>query len=249
MTDRPEPEGGGAPPVALVTGAAGGIGRTVVAGLLARGFLVQAADVHGDGLRKLDGGRLHRLEMDVSDGEQVRRAAAAVADRWGGVNVLVNGAGVFHKSPVRALDEALARRMVEVNLLGALTCMAAFGAAMCARGSGRIINIASVAGLVGMAASPAYAASKAGLIAATRSAARELAPYGVAVNAVAPGYCDTPMLGPEKDFVRAFAVPAVPMQRLARPEEVAEVVVFLATCRTPYLTGSVITLDGGLLAG
>jgi 3-oxoacyl-[acyl-carrier protein] reductase len=243
------------PKVAVVTGAGGGIGRELVAGLLAKGCAVAATDNDRDklvALEKIDavgGGPLRRLAMDVCDPDQVRRVADSITSELGGVDILINNAGVFRKGSILGWDDATARHVLEVNLLGAMSCMAAFGTVMRRRRSGRIVNIASIAGVTGSALSPAYAASKAGLIAATLSCAREFAECGIAVNALAPGFCDTPMLAPDKGLVQSFTVPRIPLRRIATPAEVAEVAIFLATCRTPYLTGSVLTMDGGLHVG
>lgn len=225
---------------AVVTGAAGGVGAAVCRRLLKAGFEVVATDLRPpEEIHE----RLAFQEMDVADPARVLQVAAAL-DR---LHVLVNAAGVFERNSALKIDEEAALRMVQVNLLGALRCTAAFGARMKKRGS--IVNVASVAGLAGAAMASVYAATKGGLLAATRSAARELASRGIAVNAVAPGYLDTPMADGERVLLQRFTVPRIPVQRLGRPEEVAEVVLFLARCRTDYLTGAVLTLDGGLLSG
>lgn len=222
--------------VAVVTGAAGGLGSAIVRALRSARFQVVATDV---------------AEMDVTDPAAVQ----AVASGLERVDVLVNAAGVFARTPALGWDEGAALRMVQVNLLGALRCTAAFGAVMARQPAprrgprGRIVNVSSVSGLTGAAVGSVYAATKAGLIAATRSAARELAPHGIVVNAVAPGFCDTEMLAADRALVQAFTVPRIPLRRLGRPDEVAEAVRFLATCRTDYLTGAVLTLDGGLSVG
>lgn len=243
--------------VALVTGAAGGIGEAVARRLLRARFRVLAADCDQEGLERL-GSALPSVipqPLDVADADQVVRVAAEVASRHGRLDVLVNAAGLFRRTPALEMREEVLRALVEVNLMGALRCASAFGALMARqplRGGGprgRIIHVASVSALTGAATASVYAATKAGLVAATRSAARELAPWGITVNAVAPGLVDTPMLEPERALVEKFLLPRIPAGRLARPEEVAEVVGFLATCRTSYLTGSVLVLDGGLHAG
>jgi len=252
MSEKPGREQtGGQPKVAVVTGAGGGIGRALVSGLLDVGFVVVATDETNEKIAGVPDSpaRLNRLAMDVRDRVQVRRVAELVCDSYGDIDLLINNAGIFRKGSLLDLNDDEARQVIDINLMGALVCMSTFGSLMARRRSGRIINIASVAGITGTALSPAYAASKAGLIAATRSAARELADHGVVVTAIAPGYCDTPMLAPERGLIEAFAVPRIPLKRIAKPAEVAEVALFLATCRTPYVTGSIITLDGGLHAG
>jgi 3-oxoacyl-[acyl-carrier protein] reductase len=243
--------------VALVTGAASGLGRSIVHGLRAAGFLVVAADLAGPPADSADPSPGPRdeadppapdlsLKLDVTDRAAVERTADLLARRFERLDVLVNNAGVFAQTPALDLPEDRMLAILDVNLAGALRCTAAFGRLMSRRRSGRIINVASISGLAGAALASVYAASKAGLIAATRSVARELAPYGIAVNAVAPGFCDTPMLDPHRAVVERFTVPRIPAGRLARPDEVSAVVRYLALEAPPYQTGSVIVVDGGL---
>jgi len=238
-------------PIVVVTGAGSGIGSAVVHGLLEYGCHAAASDISLPALRALEEsvkntGRLHVFEMDVGSRASVEKTAQDIRERFGGVDVLVNNAGIIRRTPVLRMEEEDMREILNVNLQGTLRCTAVFGSIMARRGQGRIINISSVSGLGGAALASVYAASKAGIIAATRSAARELADKGITVNAVAPGYCDTPMMASDKKMIETFVVPKIPVKRTARPEEVAEVVVFLATCKTGYLTGSIITMDGGI---
>lgn len=253
QSSAPQPAGGPGS-LAVVTGAAGGIGRAVVQGLAEAGLRVAATDRQAS---LLDGAfaesaraRISTWTLDVTDPTSVAEAAEWIEAACGEVDVLVNNAGVYAQTPVLGeLDEKAVRDIVEVNLLGTLRCSAAFACLMASRRRGRIINMASVSGLSGAALASAYAASKAGVIALTRSMARELAPAGVTVTALAPGFCDTPMLTPHAQQVAQFHVPRIPVGRVARPDELAEWVVFLATCQGSYQTGSVITIDGGLRSG
>ena len=174
MTTPGKPSARSTGRVALVTGAGGGIGRAVVFELLAQDWTVAATDLDPILLQavpgppaKAEGACLHRLEMDVCERRQVQRTADTVAEKCGGLDVLIQCAGIFHKTPLSAMDDSQVRQMIDVNLIGALTCMSVCVPLLRARRSGRIVNIASTAGLAGMAISPAYAASKAGLIAAT----------------------------------------------------------------------------------
>jgi NAD(P)-dependent dehydrogenase (short-subunit alcohol dehydrogenase family) len=238
-------------PVAVVTGAGGGIGSAIAAELLARGIFVIATDVAQEALARLaathEGRALEVQAMDVTDRADVERAAALVMQRHSRVDALVNAAGVFARTPALALDEAKLRRILGVNLEGALRVTSVFGSLM-SRG-GRIVHVGSASGATGAALASVYAASKAGLFAAARSAARELAARGITVNVVAPGYCDTPMLDPERALVERFTVPRIPARRVCSAVEVAEGVAFFVCCRTDYASGSVLTLDGGLGAG
>ena len=236
------------PRIAVVTGAARGIGEAVARTLAAAGFDVFATDLKSPA----SGGgapadRITGRAMDVTDSAAIARLAEELEERFGRLDVLVNNAGVFAPTPALRLDDQTMQRILDVNLGGALRCTAAFGAVMARHGGGRIINIASVLGLGGAALASVYAASKGGMIAATRSAARELPPgAGIVVNAVAPGYCDTEMMGNERASIERLVLPRIPQKRLAAVEEVAEVVRFLASSASTYMTGSVVTVDGGL---
>lgn len=240
--------------LAVVTGAAGGIGRAVVDGLLEAGVRVVATDRSATLLAEAFAGEPHgritTWALDVTDPLSVTEAAEWIEAACGPVGVLINNAGLFAQTPIlEHFDEEAVRTIFEVNLLGTLRCSAAFAEGMANRKQGRIINVASISGLTGAALASAYAASKAGVIALTRSLARELGPAGVCVTALAPGFCDTPMMTPHKKLVEHFHVPRIPAGRVARPAELAEWIVFLATCRCGYQTGSVLTLDGGLTSG
>lgn len=233
--------------VALVTGADGGIGRSVVRALREAGLQVVATDRRFGESGHSDPDVI-RHPMDVTRPESVQRVARRLAEEQGRLDVLVNSAGVFERTPVLALDEEALHRVLEVNLCGTLRCIAHLGALMAEGGGGRIINIASISALTGAPLGSVYAASKAGVVAVTRSLVRELAPRNIWVCAVLPGFCETPLLV-EDPLFRQFVLPRIPAGRLARPEEVAEVVRFLATCQTDYLSGAMVTVDGGLSVG
>ncbi len=239
------------PLVAVVTGAAGGIGAAVAARLALRGMRVVAMDIDADRLREAcgeGGASMHPLVVDVSDPAAVERAAEDVVTALGPAAVLVSSAGVFARTPALGSYEAM-HRLLAVNLEGAVYLTRAFGSQMATRGYGRIVHVASIAASTGAAAASVYAASKAGLVALTRSHARELAGLGIAVNAVLPGYTRTAMTAADEGMLDVFVVPRIPLKRLAMPDEIAEVVELLATCETPYLTGAAIEIDGGLHVG
>lgn len=238
------------PRIAVVTGAAKGIGAAVVQGLAAAGFVVVATDLGGPPPQ--DGPGVSKVlwrTMNVTDRAAIERVAAEVDDRFGHLDVLVNNAGVYAQTPALRLDDETMLRILDVNLCGTLRCTAAFGSVMSRHGGGRIINMASVSGQNGAALASIYAASKGGMIAATRSMARELAPCGIVVNAVAPGLCDTEMMAPQRALVERFIVPHIPQKRVATVADVTATVIFLATTASTYMTGSVITMDGGLTSG
>ena len=237
--------------IAVVTGAAGGIGGAIVTRLVARGFRVAALDRDIDALGSLyassDGVRC--FAIDVTNHARVADVARVIEAELGAVVALVNNAGVFIRTPALGYDEADVARVLATNLAGALSCTSAFCAAMARRRSGRVVNVASIAAATGAALAAAYAASKAGLVVATASHARELAPAGIAVNAVLPGYTRTAMLAPDSALAEKFVLPRIPLRRFAEPAEIAEVVEMLLTLNTPYLTGAAIPIDGGLHVG
>jgi 3-oxoacyl-[acyl-carrier protein] reductase len=239
-------------PVAVVTGAAGGLGAAIVRRLLRHGHRVAALDLSLaalEGSLRAEGDPLRAFEVDVTRPERLVEAAAEIGASMGPAAVLVNCAGVFARTPALRASAATVDRVVDVNLKGALHATHAFAPQMARQRRGRIVNVASIAAATGAALASAYAASKAGLVAATRSHARELAGAGVAVNAVLPGFCKTPMSAPEEATLARFVLPRIPVGRLAEPDEIAEVVEFFATCASPYLTGAVVTVDGGLHVG
>ncbi|TAK75073.1 MAG: SDR family NAD(P)-dependent oxidoreductase [Aquabacterium sp.] len=249
--------------IAVVTGAGGGFGAAISKALLDVGYAVAAMDRDAGALDRL-GGRLGYPELlrtfvgDVTDAEQVEQVADSIrAVQGSGLSVLVNNAGILGRGFCTSEKSiAISREVIDVNLVGAFNCTAVFARHMARQKYGRIINIASVAGMWGAAGAAAYAASKAGLIKASESWARELGPQNICVTAIAPGICKTPMLD---QFVAHEGAPAVDEERIAKaivpvgrwgvPEDVAEVVGFLATCKTNYLNAAVIPLDGGMRVG
>lgn len=238
-------------PIAVVTGAAGGIGEAVVRRLLARPMFVVAIDADAERLATAFGGGstlLHPLVVDVGDAAAIDRAADDVATALGLASILISCAGIFARTPALETSEHV-DRLLAVNLAGPVHLTRAFGRQMKKRGRGRIVHVASIAATTGAATAAVYAASKAGLVALARSHARELATFGIAVNAVLPGYCRTPMSAPEAGTLAKFVVPRIPLKRLAEPDEIAEVIEMLALCDTPYLTGATIEIDGGLHVG
>jgi len=241
--------------VAVVTGSAGGLGRAIAEQLLRQGFHVAATDIAKEGLDSLrDSAHSERVQcfaMDVCDSGSVRRASQEISRAFPfPITVLVNNAGLFSRHPVTKADfSETAQRILQVNLLGAFLCTEVFCKSMIAAKYGRIINIASIAGIYGAGHGSAYAASKAGLIAATKSWARELGPFGINVNAIAPGIIQTSMV--EKENIprvqaQKLMLNTIPVRRLGTPADVGEMVVFLATCATDYINGVVIEVDGGI---
>lgn len=237
-------------PVVVVSGASRGIGRAIARRFAREGFRVVALDrTAPDDSTASEDARIEDVRVDVTDRVALEGVRDAIERESGPVFALINNAGVFGRTPALDFDAQVVRRILETNLEAALTCVAVFGARMAERRRGRIVNVASIAAHAGAALASAYAASKAGLVAATQSHARELAPLGIAVNAVLPGYCDTPMMATERALITGFVVPRIPLRRVAEPDEIAEVVERLVSLRTPYLTGAAIPVDGGLHVG
>jgi 3-oxoacyl-[acyl-carrier protein] reductase len=248
--------------IAVVTGAAGGFGQQIVLQLLAAGFCVAATDVFEDKLESLRtyvgaSEKLGLFGMDVCDLQSIQQAAEKINKLFGdNIYVLVNNAGIYDRTPVLLAEyHDKARKIIDTNLIGTYNCTSFFSKFMVKRKKGRIINIASIAGTWGAAFASAYAASKAGMIAASKSWARELGSYGVCVNAIAPGVCQTKMLEHAEEeerslsFQKKMLLDYIPVGRFGNPEDVAELVIFLATCKTDYLNGAMLDLDGGLNIG
>lgn len=249
--------------VAVVTGAAGGLGSAITGGLLEEGYRVAVVDIDADALERLaDSFQRHpdlaSFVTDVTSAESVQRTATAIVDKWGlDIAVLVNNAGVLDRTYcVNDESQVRAIQVINVNLIGAFICTGAFSRYMVRRRQGRVINIASVAGIWGSGGSAAYAASKAGLIKASESWAQELGQFNISVTAVAPGICMTSMSRSfetqgvtDKAIDQRIVRSLVPVGRWGTPDDVAEVVKFLATCKTNYLNATVIPLDGGMRVG
>ena len=240
---------------AIVTGAARGIGHAIASRLLADGYRVALADVDEAAARaaaeKLGGeaaGTLP-LRLDVSDTDSVREAFARAEASQGPLDVLVNNAGIDVIGPFVESDEETWRRLIAVNLEGTLRCCRAALDGMLARGAGSIVNLGSDAGRVGSTGEAVYSATKGGIIAFTKSLAREVARQGVRVNCVCPGPTDTALLGQVAEYSQKLhdgLARAIPMRRVGAPEEIAAMVAFLAGDDARYVTGQTVSVNGGL---
>lgn len=230
--------------IALVTGGARGIGRAIGLALAEAGATVIVADVAEPEHRDLPFRRL-----DVCDYETVQETIKTVAAEHGGLHVLVNNAGVTADQVLGRMKPADWRRVMAVNLDGAFHCARAAARIMIKQREGRIISLASIIGRIGRIGQANYAASKAGLEGLTRALALELAHRGVTVNAVAPGFIESEMTRALPAAVRDEILKGIPLRRAGAPEEVAELVRFLAGPRASYITGQTIHINGGLYFG
>jgi NAD(P)-dependent dehydrogenase (short-subunit alcohol dehydrogenase family) len=237
--------------VAVVTGARQGLGRVVAEHLAGQGYALALLDVVTPAATEeaVRGVPVLPVEVDVSDEAGVRAAADRVLDRFGRVDVLVNNAGISLIAPAEQTPAAQWRRVLEVNLTGPFLLCQAFGRGMLERRGGSIVNVASIAGLRGIADRAAYNASKHGLIGLTRTLAVEWGGRGVRVNAVCPGWIKTEMDVADQGsgaYTDADIVDHVPMGRFARPEDVAQAVAFLADdAASGFVNGQELGVDGG----
>ena len=239
--------------VALVTGASRGIGRATAIELGGcgasvvvnyRGQAEAAAAVVGE--IEAAGGRAIAMQADVSDGADVDRVVKATTETYGGVDILVNNAGITRDNLLLRMKDEEWDSVFNTNLRAAYLLTRAVLRPMMRARWGRIINITSVAGLVGNAGQANYAAAKAGLIGFTKSVAREMAPRGITANAVAPGFIASDMTAGLSETMRQGALAMVPLERFGQPQEVAQVVAFLASDAAAYITGQTIAVDGGI---
>lgn len=238
--------------VAIVTGAGGSIGRAVVHRLRSAGAAVLAVDLSEEALKSLAGenlpGDIALLQGDVTDETLAERAVAQVISEFGKLDILVNNAGMgSEQSPLWQIDVSTWKRDLDVNLTSQFLMCHAAVPAMLNNGYGRIVNLASAAGMEGHALAGGYAAAKAGVIAMTKTLGKELAQQGIIVNAIAPALINTGMLNQPwfTDEVRDSLLSRIPMGRLGEPEEVAELVAYLASPAVTFSTGAVFDLSGG----
>lgn len=241
-----------APQRTVVTGGFSGIGRACVEKILAREGHVAVfdlADGTDRGGAEVASDRLVHLRCDVSDQDAVFQTFAEIHDRWGGIDALVNCAGVARPGPSKSLSEADWNLMLDVHLTGTMwACQAAFPE-LCASDRAAIVNLSSVAGRMGMPGRASYNAVKSGIEGLTRSLAVEWAAHGIRCNAVAPGYVDTPFIQALEEQGKLDKRPIVertPLRRFAHPEEIAETILFLLSPAASFVTGHTLVADGGL---
>jgi 2-hydroxycyclohexanecarboxyl-CoA dehydrogenase len=238
--------------VALVTGSGRGIGAAIADALAADGTAIAIVDLDGDNAEqhattlRARGVRALGLQADISDAARMRHVVGEASNELGPIDVLVNNAGWDKIEPFVDNTEEDWDKILTINLKGPIIVTRAVLDQMIERKSGSIVNIASDAGRVGSSGEAVYSAAKGGVIAFTKTLAREMARYGIRVNCVCPGPTETALLGTLDDKLRASIERAIPMRRVAQPDDIAPAVVFLAGAGARYITGQTLSVSGGL---
>lgn len=239
--------------IAVVTGASRGIGREIAVTLAAEGAVV-VVNYNGSAAKAEEvvkeieaaGGKAEAVQCNVSEFDRAAELMTYVIGKYGRIDILVNNAGITRDNLLMKMSEDDFDAVLSTNLKGAFNCIKHVSRQMLKQRGGRIINISSVSGVIGNAGQANYCASKAGLIGLTKSVARELASRGITSNAVAPGFIATEMTDVLSDAVKAAATEQIPMKHFGTTKDIANTVAFLASDKSGYITGQVISVDGGM---
>jgi 3-oxoacyl-[acyl-carrier protein] reductase len=239
--------------IVVITGGGSGIGRETAKVLAKEGAKVVVADINMKGCEETvgeirdSGGEAFAVQLDVSDRRQSRRMIADTVERYGRVDVLINNAGITQDALISKMTQEQWDTVLSVNLTGPFNCAQAVVDVMIEQGGGAIVNAASVVGLYGNVGQANYAATKAGLVGMTKALAKELGRKGIRVNAVAPGFIVSPMTAEVPEKVLQIMRDKTPLRALGEPRDVANAYLFLASDEARYITGAVLSVDGGLV--
>lgn len=239
--------------VALITGGARGIGQAIAMTFAKEGADIVIADINLEIAVKTAseieglGRKALALEIDVTNYDSVEKGINKILDKMGKVDILVNNAGITKDNLLLRMSQAEWDAVINVNLKGTFNCIKAVSRPMVKQRSGRIISIASIIGLIGNPGQANYAASKAGIIALTKTIAKELASRNINANAVAPGFIQTEMTASLPEDIKKKMLEAIPLAKLGAPQDVANLCLFLASDESSYITGQTITIDGGMV--
>jgi len=239
--------------VAIITGGARGIGKEIALTFAREGANIAIADIDARILAETQkeisslGVDVLTLSVDVTDFVQVEQIVNKTLDKFKKIDILINNAGITRDALLVRMSEEDWDRVLAVNLKGAFNCTRACARVMLKQRSGRIVNIASIIGLIGNVGQANYAASKAGIIGLTKSVARELGSRGICVNAIAPGFIQTEMTAKLSEEVKSRMLGAIPLKKFGRPQDIANLAAFLVSEKAGYITGQVICVDGGMV--
>jgi 3-oxoacyl-[acyl-carrier protein] reductase len=240
--------------VAVITGAARGIGRAIALAFVGEGAKVALVDIDGEAMERVReeigtrGGQALPIPCDISRSSDVGEMVNRVLRRFGRIDVLVNNAGIIRRGTIETVTEEDWDRVIAINLKGTFNCCKAVVAPMKKQGGGKIVNVSSISGKMGdITSAPGYGPSKAGGDALMKTLARQLAPYGIRANAVAPHAIETEMSAQWSEERRREIIAAIPLGRLGRPEDVAQAVLFLASDAASFITGEILDVNGGAL--